>query len=287
MNVRASESVVFTRAQAEQVGVSWRSKRAHRVLPGIYTLGDPTSLDVRLAAARLAGGPDALFAGATALHLYGVWLPATLDALPSIDLWLPRDTCGPRLGGLRVYHTSQLFESQRSEPWPCVDVAEAFLQTVPYESEDDAVVTLDSMMRRQAPLTTINLMHHVLTVAKSMSGVRAARKALASAAYGTDSAMETRTRLALLRAGLPSPVVNHKVRTAGRTFYLDLAYVSERVAVEYDGADHVADRTQMDGDRRRRRLLEDAGWRVITITSADLLSPQRPFIASIRAALAR
>jgi very-short-patch-repair endonuclease len=285
MEAPQGECVVFSRAQAQQLGISWRRKGVHTVFPGIYTLADPTRQDVRLEAAQIAAGSAALFAGATALRLRGAWLPEPLASLSSIQMWLPLAVKGPRLKGLRVYHTTRLFDPQWAGPWLCLNPLDAFLQVVADEDADDAVVTLDSLMCRKRALVSVSELRLVLDKARGLSGIRALRKAASLAMPGTDSVMETRTRLALLREGLPCPVVNHRVQIAGKNFYLDMAYVDAKVAVEYDGAVHVESRAHMDRDRHRRRALEDAGWRVITLTRSDLESPGQSFVSSVRAAL--
>jgi very-short-patch-repair endonuclease len=53
---------------------------------------------------------------------------------------------------------------------------------------------------------------------------------------------------------------------------VDLAYPDLRVAVEYDGAWHAADR-QFARDRRRLNRLTGAGWVVLHVTAADLRDP--------------
>jgi len=58
------------------------------------------------------------------------------------------------------------------------------------------------------------------------------------------------------------------------------------VAIEYDGAYHT-DRTQMNKDTTRRRLLEDQGWRIISVTSLDLATDPAGIVASVRCALSR
>ena len=71
----------------------------------------------------------------------------------------------------------------------------------------------------------------------------------------------------------------------GVPIYLDLAYPEHLIAVEYDGAGHVGDQVTMQHDRRRRRWLEDHGWRVITVTAFDLRQDRWGVVRSIRQAL--
>ncbi|MDR0283813.1 MAG: DUF559 domain-containing protein [Propionibacteriaceae bacterium] len=91
----------------------------------------------------------------------------------------------------------------------------------------------------------------------------------------------------MVRAGLPEPLANLEITDAsGRTVYwIDLAYEGPRLGIEYVGAVHVADRQHMQRDARRRRALEDNGWRLITVTAADLITDPLGVVESIRAAL--
>jgi len=98
--------------------------------------------------------------------------------------------------------------------------------------------------------------------------------------------METRLRLALVAAGLDCPLVDYPFQPSpqSKEYRLDMAYPAQRLAVEYDGSVH-ADAVKMRDDRTRRRLLEDAGWRIITATAADL-PDFRSVVASVKSALA-
>lgn len=103
------------------------------------------------------------------------------------------------------------------------------------------------------------------------------RAALDDIRPGTDSGMETRTRLVLAGAGIEL-VVNRAVRDAtGRFLALpDLSDPAARVVVEYDGDVHRVDRRTWRRDIARRQALEAAGWRVVTVTADDVLRhPER------------
>ena len=118
-------------------------------------------------------------------------------------------------------------------------------------------------------------------------GAARVRRALRWVRSGTDSLYETRLRLVVVRAGLPEPAVNLPVRcaTSSVPFHLDLGFEAEKVGLEYDGAVHVGNREQMEFDARRRRLLQDDGWLIITVTAAQLRAPAQ-VIASVEQALA-
>jgi very-short-patch-repair endonuclease len=78
--------------------------------------------------------------------------------------------------------------------------------------------------------------------------------------------METRLRLLLVLAGLPTPEVQYRLPEAGVRF--DLAYPEAKLAVEYDGGDHddLLDRRR---DIRTGRL----GWYTARFTKHDIARP--------------
>ena len=170
---------------------------------------------------------------------------------------------------------------------PILDWPYCWLQLASESGVDELVEVADSMMRRKNPLTTKNALADAVASRPRMAGLARARTALSLSREGTDSIPETDLRLLLVRAGLPTPVVNLTiVDSTGRIVYiLDLAYEEWKVAVEYDGAYHVGDRTQMYNDASRRRVLEDLGWRIITVTSADMIHDPDGVVTSVRRAI--
>lgn len=97
----------------------------------------------------------------------------------------------------------------------------------------------------------------------------------------SQSPMETRIRLAIVLAGLPPPVSQHPVVLAGREFALDLAYPEVKLAIEYNGADHLRpDRALR--DLEREQLLVAAGWRIIRFGAVTALYRPRTIAARVR-----
>ncbi|MBM7465584.1 endonuclease domain-containing protein [Microbacterium esteraromaticum] len=105
-------------------------------------------------------------------------------------------------------------------------------------------------------------------------GCVAVRDALPLARAGVESPKESETRLLLLAAGLPEPWVQYRELDGGRLVArIDLAYPEWKVAIEYEGDGHRADREQWRRDIQRQRELEGRGWIVIRLTQADLGHP--------------
>lgn len=116
-----------------------------------------------------------------------------------------------------------------------------------------------------------------------------AAKTLALADGRAESPQETRTRLQLVAAGLPTPVPQYKLWVNGRyVARLDLAWPAAKVAAEYDGAHH-AEIRQLIRDHDRSNKLLDAGWVVFHLTAAVLKDPVlfARFTTQLRAALSR
>jgi len=83
-----------------------------------------------------------------------------------------------------------------------------------------------------------------------------------------ESRPEMRVYRVLVAAGLPAPTQQHWVDVGAR-YRLDLSYPQAKVAIEYDSWKFHGTRTAFDGDRRRDRLLQIAGWTILRFTSAS------------------
>lgn len=74
---------------------------------------------------------------------------------------------------------------------------------------------------------------------------------------------------AILDAGLPAPVRQQQVTTAGKRYRLDLAYPEQRLAIEVDGSQH-GDVDIAAADAQRADRLRAAGWRIIRVRAKHL-----------------
>lgn len=92
-------------------------------------------------------------------------------------------------------------------------------------------------------------------------------------------------RIALHLGGLPAPAVQHPVIARGKRYYLDLAYPEVRLAIEYDGAEHLKQR------RARRDLLREAaltalGWHILRFDADVVLFRPDRIAEVVRAEIA-
>ena len=90
----------------------------------------------------------------------------------------------------------------------------------------------------------------------------------------SESRPESWLRVIVVRAGLPSPSINHVIIDAetGARYRTDLAFSTYKVLLEYQG-DYHRGREQWRRDMTRRARLEANGWIVMEINGDDLRSP--------------
>lgn len=239
-------------------------------------------------------GKGAVLFGPTALQVLDVALPDHLEDWDGCHILLPPGAGQVARAGV-IGHRGRFPVKVwgRRCGLPLLHPVEHWMQ-LRGASDDDLIEVGDGLVRRRRPLLSLNEVAATVSRLAGRPGVGRVRHALRWVRAGTDSPCETRTRLVLVHAGLPVPAVNLEVRCAGSgvPFHLDMAYDAERVGVEYDGADHVGDREQMEFDARRRRLLQDDGWLLITVTanqhraSAQVVASVEQALVLRRAALA-
>jgi hypothetical protein len=149
---------------------------------------------------------------------------------------------------------------------------------------DQAIPVIDALMN-STRLTSAD----VLAVADAhprQRGVRQLRKALALVDPGAESPQESRVRLLLRTGGLPAPETQIEIRDRHGAPYirLDMGWREWRVAVEYDGVQHWADRRQRSWDIDRMAILEAMGWTVIRV-SAEMLDRSNVILSRVMAKL--
>jgi hypothetical protein len=117
-------------------------------------------------------------------------------------------------------------------------------------------------------------------------GIRQLRSILKLVDGGAESPQESRVRLLLVAAGLPPPEtqIEFTDQFGMARIRVDMGWREWRVAVEYDGVQHWADRYQRSWDIDRIAMLEAMGWAVVRI-SAEMLSRPEVIIERVRSKL--
>jgi hypothetical protein len=231
---------------------------------------------------------------ATAFVLWSFpgYLPGRDD--PRIHISRPDTMAIPRRRGV-VGHVGQFFDGEitningllitsRTRTW--LDVSRKM-------GIDELTVVADHLLRiprpefegRSEPYATPELLADMLDRHKGTPGIRKARLALEQARVGSDSAPETRLRLALERGGLPEPQLNLPTELrSGVVRQPDLAYPEHRVAVEYDGEPH-SEIAQVARDIAREEDFRNASWFLVRISKRHMENGARSAVTKVRSAL--
>ena len=165
-------------------------------------------------------------------------------------------------------------------PYDLVAVADHFVRVRrPPHHEPSATVP--------APLATIAQLTAALRAGRRASA-QELHTALERVRTGAASRPETWTRLTIIDAGLPEPVVDFDVLDdfGGFLGRVDLAYPQWRIAIEYEGAHHGAD-GQRESDVDRYAGLEQEGWRVVRVTWRMVFQHPETIVRRVRAAIAQ
>ncbi|OBK94663.1 hypothetical protein A5645_16075 [Mycobacterium asiaticum] len=252
------------------------------VYPGVYApVGIELTAVQRAQAAWLWSRRRAVVAGNSAAALLGAkWVSPTLDA----ELVHTNRRPPPRL----VVHLDMLSGSEAL-------MIDGISVTTPARTAFDigrrTTVRLHAVQRLDALLNATDVkVEDVEAVAAQHLGVRGLvqlRRVLPLVDGGAESPQETRTRLALIDAGLPKPQTQIRVYNEYGDFVarIDMGYRELRVGVEYDGPQHWTDPAQHARDIERQAALTDLGWTIVRVSSELLRYRRGTFIARVVAAM--
>jgi hypothetical protein len=159
---------------------------------------------------------------------------------------------------------------------------------------DDLVVAGDALVCEHGPefpvpreaLCSIEELRAMVARHPGSRGVRLARTAVELLRVGADSAPETRLRLALIRAGLPEPVLNHVVwgDMGAPILWPDAAYPQWRIALQYEGVHHNGEEQYL-RDIRRADVAARSGWLELRVSRLDLAGEHPAAVRKVRGAL--
>jgi hypothetical protein len=172
--------------------------------------------------------------------------------------------------------------------------ARTWLDLAEHITVDELVAVGDACVRfpypelagRSEPHCSIEDLKAVVSRHPGKRGIRKARLALELIRVGADSPQETALRLALMRAGLPEPVLN--ARVIGPDGRLgpkpDVGYPDYAVGVEYEGEHHGAEE-QVVRDISRSESYDAVGWFEVRISKRHMLNDAKAAVTKVRTAL--
>lgn len=259
------------------------SRQYRAVYRNVYVPNDAvmTATD-RARAAWLWAGGEATLGGFSAAALLGAkWLDGDRPA----ELVRPDRHCPPGI----VSHSWELSAGE-----VCVvrgmrvtTAARTAFDVGRTRALTEAIPILDALMN-----ATKLKPRDVIAIADAWPGtrgVRLLRTTMDLVDGGAESPQESRLRVMIVDAGLPSPETQIEFRDRfGRVrVRVDMGWREWQVAVEYDGAQHWTDGRQRSWDIDRIALLEESGWVVIRVSAALLKRPDvvlQRIVAKLRAA---
>lgn len=238
--------------------------RFRAIHPDIYvsTCATP-SLRTRCAAAWLWSGRRGVLAGLAAAALHGSqWIG---EDEPVELIWRNPH---PPVGVITRNQRIEPDEITRVSGLPVTTLARTAFDLGRHLGTGEAVARLDALMRA-TPFSPDD----VLLLAKRYPGARGLRRlrsAIVLVDPGAASPKESWLRLLLIEAGLPAPTTQIPVQQNWQLIaYLDMGWEEYRVAAEYDGDHHRADRRQYARDRDRLARLDELGWVVVRVIAGD------------------
>lgn len=289
----------FTIGSARQLGVS-RGRLRHASIVALsrgIVMFDGGDLPLALLTrpyTQVTGYSAASHATAFTIWEFPGFLPGSDASDIHISRQAPHDE--PRRDGV-VGHTTKIRDDEvecLGGLWITTRVR-TWLDCARRMSVQELVVVADHLIRmprpefegRTQPWATIQELTMMLERHKGTPGIRKAREALTLARVGSDSAPETRLRFAMVREGLPEPLVNEVVTLLrGKTRTPDAQFPEYRVAVQYDGDTH-SGADQVGRDIRRQEDFEEAGWVEVRIGKEHMRNDARAAVQKIRDALLR
>lgn len=230
--------------------------------------------------------PDAAFCGLSAAQLWGIPLPASLEAGVVVHVSSPH--AGPRptgrgvrgyqhdpdnvairnIGPLRVFSPVDTWLSLgRVLALPDLVAAADFILTPSFGSTEPALATL-------AELYDAVARHRIL-------GLPLLRRAASLALPGPLSRPESHCGVLLVSAGCPTPVPNLRISPLAT---LDVAWLLARYGLDYLGDQHRSP-TQFAKDVGRRELIKSLEWESLEITKTDLYDHPHHLALKVRSRL--
>lgn len=249
-----------------------------------WPAGTEPTLESLCRALMLRLPAEAVYSHATAARLLGLPLPRRLEGEPTLHVTVPPPRRAVAASGVHG-HRQAVSDGERMHlrGLPITAPERVWCDLAVQLDLADLVALGDSAARWRG----MDALQLALELRPPRGrGTRLLREAISLIDPASESRPESRLRVMVRRAGLPSPRVNVTVRDANGAFIgrVDLCWPEHHVIVEYEGDHHRTDSDQWRKDLRRYSRLQAAGWTVIRATADDLRVPEQ-FLRTLSTAL--
>lgn len=221
-------------------------------------------------------GERTVLGGLTAARIWGLPVPRRFDGDATVHVLVPAGRNRPVGRGIlsRSVH-ERLWDARELHGVPVASPALTWATASRHLEVSELVVLGDAFVA-------------IAGAWGSRTGGAAMRIAVTRVRTGVESPMETWTRLVIVAAGLPEPEVGVELwdgsEFVGR---IDLAYRTQKIAIEYEGDHHRTDKRQWHKDIGRVNRLQEIDWFAIRATTTQLWPTPTRFVEQVRAALRR
>jgi very-short-patch-repair endonuclease len=269
----------FTVAEAREVGMRWRDLQTRhwtRTSRGQYAWSG-LSRDARLKLLAVSRRMPAnyAFSGLTAAWLLGL----DVSWSEPIEVTVPRDVSVRARAGVKLRRAALPECDVIDQRGLCTTSAMRTVCDLGGRADlVESVVAVD--MALHAGLVKLSDLESYVAMHTGAKGIKRLRRAVGLAEPRSESPMETRLRIQLIRGRLPSPSVQTELCDRNGRFIarVDLYYPDRRLAIEYDGVDH---KDRLPADLQRQNALLNAGYHLLRFTAVDLRQP-KSVVAEIR-----
>jgi very-short-patch-repair endonuclease len=299
---------VFRRGQLAEWRVGDAELRAlarrgclRRLRHGIYVTGDlwgkalldpPLQHRIELRAAIISLGLPAYAFAESAALLHGLPLPFRAPRVLNLVRDLRRDSRSLKRpsahpitlpGAAVTSHGLTVRDTTEADGIPSVSLALAAISCSASLSGDWPTVVLDAALWRSPDLGPT--LHEVLEDWPQLRGRATVVEALRAARSGAQTALETVSRVRLMRRGLPEPLLQHRFDdAAGLIGYADMFWPNLRVIGEADGQLKYESQEVLWAEKQREDRLRAKGFAVVRWGWAEITETPDQVAQRIRAA---
>jgi hypothetical protein len=273
----------FHLSEAQAFGLSADDLRPlGLVIPasGVRAESHPESLAEHCTALSAALDGRFAFSHLTAAALHGLPLSAAMEAVAQLHVVRPSDGGPVRRTGVRGHRGLELRDISEVSELPVVGLADTWVDMGELIGPgkpvgvDDLIIMGDAIATR---LGSVEPLRHCLQRRVRPRGKLTLLEALEWVRVGSESPGETRTRLVLVRAGLPEPILNEPILTrsgrwVGRP---DMKYRKPvRIALEYQGREFHDGSEEQEHDAVRHDGFRGEGFKVVPVWDNDVNSDE-------------
>ena len=294
--VHSTKDLIQAGMSARAIQTSVRTGKLRRLRHGYYVKAEDSPkwpadlyrLRVRTAATHAARTTVFSHESAAALHrlpLYGFELSKIHMTIPA-----PPGGSKPRAGSVRHHLPVRDGDVVEVEGIPTTSVSRTIADLTRTRERDPVVCLADAALHRG--LCSLDDLHAELADPPSRFGMPRARLTAQNFTNLSESVAESRSRLAIGDAGLPSPELQRGIRCpSGRRYRVDFFWEAQKVIGECDGfgkylddisRHEASDRLRL--EKHRENELQSMGFVVVRWSWSDLSNPSE-FIPRLATAL--